>query len=240
MPHLSKPIQAILSYAKALSRMIVPHVCPICRNALVEGEELLCLDCYTNIPRTNIHLKPDNILEQKLTDLKIPVERAAAFFYYKNDNPYSRLIRDAKYNGLWRNNVALAHLYARELRPVGFFDNIDYLIHVPIHWTKQLRRGYNQTHYIAQGISDITGIPIADNLKATKPHRTQTKRSASQRTHLSTDIFQITHPETLQGKHILLIDDVITTGSTILTCATHIHAATHTPLSILSLCIPTR
>lgn len=229
-----------LGYMKRLaydfSRVLFPVCCPVCHKPLVEGEALLCVECLYNIPRTNYHLSADNPLHYKLVDINAPIEKTASFFFYKNDSPCSRLIRDAKYNGRPEINRSLARLFALELRPAGFFDDIDRIMPVPIHWLKRIRRGYNQSDYIAKGLSEISGIPVAYNLQATKGHPTQTHKKAAERRKTLQNIFTVDRPEELSGLHILLVDDVITTGSTISTCAATLHKAIPgLRLSVLSL-----
>ncbi len=219
-----------------LAGVLFPRCCPICHNTLVEGEELLCLECHWKIPRTNYHLSPNNPLLQKLISLKAPIERATAYYFYNKDNDYSKLIQNAKYNGQPEINRSLAHHFAREIQAEGFFDGIDCIIPVPIHWSKQLRRGYNQSEYIAFGLRDITNIPICYNLRASKAHKTQTRKTGKERRNLLNDIFIVDAPDELSGKHVLLVDDVITTGATILTCAETLYAAIpNLTISILSL-----
>lgn len=215
-------IDSILDKSRSLlydfSRILFPECCPVCHTPLVAGERLLCMECLAKMPRTHYHLSTDNPLHYKLVDIKAPVEKAASFFFYKNDSPYSRLLRDAKYNGMPAINRSLAYLYALELRPTGFFDDIDLLIAVPIHWLKSLRRGYNQSEHIARGLSEVTGIPVASNLRACKSHTTQTRKKARERRKALPGIFTVDNPGQLAEKHILLIDDIITTGATVASC----------------------
>lgn len=228
--HMSKDM------AFDFSRMLFPVCCPVCHKALVKGESLLCLECMRKIPRTSYHLSDDNQLLHKLVDINAPIEKAASYFFYKNISPYSQLIRDAKYNGRPAINRELARSFARELRTSGFFDDIDLIMPVPIHWLKRLCRSYNQTDYIARGISEVSGLPIAYNLRASKSHTTQTHKTGKERRSASLDVFKVIEADYLKGRHILLVDDVITTGSTILSCARVLHQAVPgLRLSILSL-----
>lgn len=184
------------------------------------------MKCHWSIPRTYYHLSPaGNKLIDKLVSLHVPVEKAAAYFFYKNDNPYGQLLRDAKYNGRPEINRQLSRHFARELKADGFFDDIDLIIPVPLHWLKRLRRGYNQTEYIASGLAEISGLPVCFNLKAIRGHATQTRKHGRERRRALEGIFQVDDAGELAGKHILLVDDVITTGSTILTCAETLYKA---------------
>lgn len=220
--------------------MIYPSVCEVCGRQLVDSENTMCGYCFIGIPRTNNHKTEFNNIEQRLAG-GVPVERAASWFEYRRHSPYAEIIHKAKYHNrpdLARN---LGIMYAEELLPDGFFDGIDILLPVPMHWRKKIMRGYNQAEEIAKGISHITGIPISDNLHASHGHKTQTRRSAYDRYLNVSSIFSVTDPEELQGRHVLLIDDVLTTGSTILSCCGTLASGVHgIRISVLTIASATK
>lgn len=219
-----------------LGRLFFPATCTVCQRALVDGEKVICLECLTKMPVTNYHLFPDNQLIRKLVDTRAPIERAAAFFEYRRGNRYSMLVQDAKYGGHPEIGREIARIYASQILPSGFFNGIDAIIPVPVHWSKHFSRGFSHTDYIAEGLSLSTGIPVMYNLKAARPHATQTRKTGKERRNALSDIFSVDEPDEIRGLHILLVDDVITTGSTILNCARAIHdAAGPIKLSVLSL-----
>lgn len=207
-----------------LIQLLFPDTCHICGRALVEGEELLCLDCFAGIPRTGMHLNPDADRQARLLTAAKAL-RMASMFYYINGNPYSTLIRDAKYYGRPDIDRKLARMFAAELLPTGFFDGIDLILPVPMYFLRQARRGFNQARMIADGISEITGIPVGDNLVADRPHKSQARRSAKERHTLESRIYSVHHIDELEGCHILLVDDVLTTGATLLACCEALRAA---------------
>lgn len=228
-----------------LLRLFFPETCAVCNRTLLRGEEVMCLDCAAALPVTNYHLKPaQNPLIERLVDTNTPVEKAVSYFFYRKENPYARLIQDAKYGNRPRIALTLARDYALTLLPSGFFAGIDGIVPVPIHWFKHLRRGYNQTHYLASGLSEVTGIPVMPLLKATRPHKTQTRQSgSSRRSRILDSVFSFDeyHLPATGVNHLLLVDDVITTGSTILACGRALHRALpKVRLSILSLSATTR
>lgn len=226
---------ALTHWLADLSSMLWPRVCEICATTLVHGENTLCLHCLADMPRTNLHNDHFSEIHKRLAG-HAPVNRAAAYFYYYRDNPYARLIQNAKYNNRPRLARTLASMFAEEIMPDGFFSGIDILLPVPLHCLKELSRGYNQSREIARGISRVTSIPIGDNLIATRAHSTQTRRGAFERWINTRSIYSLINPDGLRSKHILLIDDVITTGATILRCAETIHAAVPSAtISVLSL-----
>lgn len=218
MTKLATLRECISGLAYDFSRVLFPVTCQVCHTPLVEGEELLCLECVAKLPRTGYHLSAENPLHYKLVDIHAPVEKAASFFFYRNDSPYSRMVRDAKYNGHPEIDRQLARLFALELRPTGFFEGIDVIMPVAIHWLKRLRRGYNQSDSIAAGLSEISGLPVSHNLRACKGHSTQTRKKAEDRRKTLPDVFTIDNPAQLAGNHILLVDDIITTGATLASC----------------------
>lgn len=229
---LSVPARRFLT---ACSEMLFPSCCEICGRSLVDGEQLICLHCRSDIPRAVIHNDRFNTIHRRLASPRIPIERAAAYMFYYRDNPYSDLIRKAKYNS--RPSIAriLGADFAVELKTDSFFDDIDILIPVPLHRWKMIKRGYNQSEEICKGISSVTSLPIGDNLHA-RYHPTQTRKNAYERSINAKDIMSVKHPEELTGKHILIVDDVITTGATLLSCAGAIAGTTTgTKISVLTL-----
>ena len=221
--------------AAGIADVVFPAVCEVCGASLVEGEDVLCLKCYSEIPRTRSHRDDFGIVHQRLAST-LPIEKAAAFFHYFRDNPYARLIQKAKYNSLPRYATWLGKNYALEIAPDGFFDDIDLLVPVPLNRWKQLRRGYNQSLEVAKGVKEVTGIPIADILKARR-HSTQTAKGAFERWLNTQNVYSFDGEiADIENRHLLIIDDVITTGATILSCCKAIHDASPTTrLSVLSL-----
>ena len=222
-------------WGTALLHMVFPRCCEVCSGALVRGEEVICMQFDYDMPRCRIHNDPFNDIHKRLAS-QVPIERAAAMFFYYRNTPYTRLIHVAKYNGRPRVGRELAQRFAREIEPDGFFSGVDLILPVPLHKFKRLKRGYNQSEYIAMGLSDVTGIAVGDNLIAVKAHSSQTRRGAFDRWLNARHIYQALRPDDLAEKHILVVDDVITTGSTMLACCEAIHAAAPSSrISVLAL-----
>jgi len=217
--------------------LIYPNLCEICGRRLAPGEEVMCLHCSYGLPRTKAHESSFNVVHERLAGTT-PVDRGAGWFYYYRESPYTAMIHRGKYNGHPELLRILARKYARELERDGFFEGIDLIVSVPLHPLKLMMRGYNQTDYIAKGIRDVTGIKIGRNLKAARFRKTQTRKGVFSRWLNSKDDYVAKNPAELAGKHVLVIDDVLTTGATLLTCCNAIHrAAPSARISVLTLAV---
>jgi ComF family protein len=148
------------------------------------------------------------------------IDKAAAFSFYTRRSRLRNLIHKMKYSGMKEIGYELGHIYGLSLRDTGFTDGMDIIIPVPLHPAKKRARGFNQSDYISAGISDATGIPVnITGMERVVLSVTQTNKGRFDRWANVEGIFRVTDPESLEGKHILLIDDVITTGSTLESCA---------------------
>lgn len=165
-----------------------------------------------------------------------PFRRATGVFFYSRNSPLASLIQDFKYRKFPSLAVRLGEVAAEDLVTTGFFNGIDMIIPVPMHFIKQASRGYNQAERIAAGISRVTDIPVKEALTASRPHKTQTSMSLSERMTNTKGIFRTRHPELLHSKSVLLVDDVCTTGSTLIQAATTLTAdIKNVEISLLSL-----
>lgn len=207
---MNKLIEGILA-------VLYPEICPCCGGVMVSGERIMCLSCRLSLPVTNYHLSPtDNELRNKLNGL-IPIERATAYFFYHRQSPHAHILHDAKYRGRPKVAQLLALEYSNEIKSSGFFNDIDAITPVPINFWKHCRRGYNQSYYIAKGISQATGLPIVDSLTA-RYHTSQTRKSGSERRFSTQNIFYAKRNSLNDINHILIVDDIATTGATLYAC----------------------
>ncbi len=213
-----RPALLLTDALKNLSDFIFPRYCHLCGAKLSEGEKYICPTCISRLPRTLFHRSDMNPMEQRFAGL-FPFKHATGYFFYSSNSDLSILIQDLKYRQFRGLARQMGAIIARELMMTPFLSDIDYIIPVPLHVFKKARRGYNQTEEIAKGIAEITGIPVRLNLKAVRPHRTQTRLTAEQRLKNTSDVYKLARPEELSGKHILLLDDVCTTGSTLTSAA---------------------
>ncbi len=215
--------------------LLFPRICYGCGNHLLRNENIICTECYVVIPRTDYHKNRENPVEQLFWG-RCKIEAAAAFSYYNRGSRIRNLIHYLKYKGIKDIGFELGRIYGLSLKYSGYTDTIDFIIPVPLHPAKQRSRGFNQSELIADGISDATGIQV--NIKAvvrTVSSSTQTKRSRYERWVNVEGIFSVTDPDSIRGRHILLIDDVITTGSTMESCVNEILKTEGVKVSVAAL-----
>ncbi len=215
--------------------LLFPRLCYGCGDHLMRNESLICTDCYVRIPRTEYHTQPENPVAQLFWG-RCCIEKAAAFSYYNKGSRIRRLIHNLKYNGIQELGIELGKIYGRSLKESGFTDEIDLIIPVPLHPVKKRTRGFNQSELISAGLSESTGVPVdLLSLARVSVSDTQTKRSRYDRWTNVEGIFAVTDQDLIKGKHILLVDDVITTGSTIESCTNELLKTEGVRVSVIAL-----
>jgi ComF family protein len=217
--------------------LFFPKLCVICREPLVSEEDFFCLHCTLNFPKTNYHLMEQNLASDRFLE-KIPLEKACSYLYYNKGGAGQKVVAEIKY----RDNLALGEWMGRyladDIQSSGFFEGIDYLIPVPLHSRKLKKRGFNQAEVIARGISSVTHIPVeTENLFRKIPNVTQTRKGIYDRWRNTKDIFELKNPELFNTKHILIVDDVLTSGSTLEATAQCVLKSSGAKVSILTLAI---
>lgn len=191
------------------------------------------------IPRTNYHNEPDNPVAQLFWG-RCPIEKAAAFSYYNKGSRIRNLIHNLKYKGIREIGYDLGKLYGSSLTTSGFMTDIDMIIPVPLHPSKLRIRGFNQSESISEGIGEAASLPVeVKALTRVIISATQTKKSRYERWTNVERIFKVTDPQTITGKHILLVDDVITTGSTIESCTNELMKVANVRVSVVALAYAT-
>lgn len=221
---------------RGLADMVYPKVCEVCGRSLAPGEETMCLHCLYGLPRTHIHREEFNEIHHRLAG-QVAVDRAAAYFHYYRESGYAGIIHSGKYGGRPSLMRRMGARMARELKNDGFFDGVDMLLPVPLHPYKRFRRGYNQSAEIARGVSDVTGIVTGDNIKATRWRGSQTRTESIYDRWINARLdYRVKNSASLDGKHVMIVDDVITTGATMLACMNAIHdAAPGCRISVIAL-----
>ena len=202
-----------------LSNLFFPDCCPVCGTRLLPSEEGVCLQCLHALPKTNNFREPGNLAETLLAG-RFPFERAATFCVYSREGVLQPLIHQLKYNRKKEIGVLLGKLFGKDLAGSEFIRPVDLIVPVPLHPEKHKERGFNQAETIAYGLSEATSIPVSTgNLVRSVFNPTQTRRTKTQRWENVKGIFDVLHLSLYAGKHILLVDDIITTGSTLEACA---------------------
>ena len=215
--------------------LLFPRLCYACGNHLMRNENLICTECYVVIPRTNYHKSEDNPVAQLFWG-RCMIEKAAAFSYYNKGSRIRNLIHNLKYRGVREIGYELGRIYGLSLKDSGFIDDIDLIIPVPLHPSKKRIRGFNQSETISLGIADVANLPMdVKSLARTVVSVTQTKRSRYERWTNVEGIFQVIDPQSVSGKHVLLVDDVITTGSTIESCTNALLKVEGVKVSVVAL-----
>ena len=211
--------KTIRQWLNAAADVVLPRTCPVCGRSLDGDEPWLCRRCMAELPRTHYERTDFNTMEQHFAG-KVPIERATAYFFYEKGAPYSSILHDIKYHGTPLMGRWLTARAVTDMAGSGFFEGIDVVTAVPLHRSKLAHRGYNQSEYLARGITDALHIPYTEALKAVRPHSTQTHKNAMERwKNIQGNYALANDADRLTGKHILLVDDVITTGSTLTACA---------------------
>ena len=215
--------------------LLFPRLCYACGNHLLRNENLICTECYVLIPRTNFHTEVNNPVAQLFWG-RCLIEKAAAFSFYNKGSRIRNLIHNMKYKGVKEIGYELGKIYGHSLYTSGFIEDIDLIIPVPLHPSKKRIRGFNQSEVISTGLADSTRLPIDIKcLERSAISATQTRKSRYARWTNVEGIFRVTDPVSVEGKHILLVDDVITTGSTIESCTNELVKIDGVRVSVVAL-----
>lgn len=218
-----------------LIELLYPRLCIVCGDKLIEQENWICLHCLHHIPRTNFHLAPENRVAQLFYG-RVKIENATSFFYFSKGSKYQTLLHSLKYKGMKEVGEEIGKHFGIDLMKSPDFASVDVVCPVPLHPSKEKKRGYNQSWWIASGIAKQMNKDLSTgNLKRSTATETQTRKSRFARWQNVEGIFEVSDPEAFSGKHILLVDDVVTTGATLEACATAILSATNAKVSIATL-----
>ncbi|KAF5039848.1 hypothetical protein DSECCO2_539630 [anaerobic digester metagenome] len=206
---------ALASMAHDIISLIYPRVCLACGNVLYKKEHILCFHCLYHLPKTDFHLSPDNPCIQLFWG-KVNIQAAAACYYFTKAGKVQHLIHQLRYKGYKEIGAYIGENYGRELKSSPLFDSVSAVIPVPLHPRKQAKRGYNQAEWFAMGLSKGMKIEFdATTLVRSKASETQTRKSRFMRYENVKEIFTLTTTQRYINQHVLLVDDVITTGSTL-------------------------
>ncbi|MDR0693990.1 MAG: ComF family protein [Prevotellaceae bacterium] len=215
--------------------LLYPNLCAVCGNALSGREYICCLSCLYHLPRTNYWKEPGNPIEQIFWGL-VPVEHVCALFFFSKGSRYRKLLHKLKYKGMPEIGVELGRQLGLELKNAPLYQCIDTIIPVPLHPKRQRRRGYNQSERIAAGIAQITGWKVnTSSLVRTRFTGTQTRKSRQERWENVSGAFALQDAAAITNRHVLLVDDVLTTGATMEACILQLKKAAGCKVSVATL-----
>jgi len=207
-----------MTFSDDLIALFYPRLCAGCSVSLVRGEEVLCLNCLADLPRTNYHLYRENPVFLQFAG-RARIELATSFCRFDKGGRLQHLLHQLKYKGNLQVGRRMGQLLGYDLIQNGVYGNIDAIIPVPLHPKKEKKRGFNQSAEICKGLSDAMNRPvIVGNLIRVIHSATQTRKGRFERWENVSGIFSVKNGDSLKDKHLLLVDDVVTTGATLEAC----------------------
>jgi ComF family protein len=223
------------SYLADFVSLLFPQLCAACGESLVAGEAVICTDCRFSLPYTDFHLQADNIVAQQFWG-RVKLEAAFALFYFVKGGKVQNLVHALKYKGNKEVGILLGEMAGSRLAKNELFKTVDLVIPVPLHKKRLKQRGYNQAQCFAEGIArQLNATVETGNLVRPTATETQTHKSRFERFNNMQEVFVIKNPESLAGKHILLVDDVVTTGSTLEACGNQLLKIEGVKLSVATI-----
>jgi len=220
-----------------LAALFFPRPCLACREPLVAGEAHLCTACRIELPYTDYHLLPPthNPLARRFWG-KLPVQHTLSYLHFLRHGRVQQLLHQLKYRGQSQVGSALGQLYGAELAEAGLGPAFDLIVPVPLHRRKLARRGYNQAEAFAMGLAAALPCPSAAYaLRRTEHTASQTRKGRAARWENVATVFEVAEPASVVGRHILLVDDVLTTGATLEACGAALLAAGARAVSIATI-----
>lgn len=214
--------------------LLAPHCCA-CGRQLIAGEHDICYDCLKKVRPTGQAEVEGNDLELRLKQL-IACESAASYMFFRKGDVSQHIVHDIKYYGNERFGRSMGRVIGRELRESGRFEGVDVVVPVPLHFVKFLQRGYNQSFILGKGVAEELGKKVETGVLYRKYYTMAQARKGHGERHKNIEgSFGARHGERLKGKHVLLFDDVITTGATVVACAEALKGIEGVKVSVASL-----
>ncbi|WP_163715751.1 ComF family protein [Mangrovibacterium lignilyticum] len=217
--------------------LVFPRSCVVCKQKLIQSERYICLRCLLHMPKTNHYKLIDNPME-RLFYGRVQIERACAFFEFKKGSNYQQILHELKYRGQKELGEYFGKQFGTSLLKDEQVSSADYLCPVPLHPQKERKRGYNQSYHLALGLSQSLNISVeSSNLYRSRFTSTQTLKSRWERWQNVEGIFDLADPAIFENKHVILVDDVVTTGATLEACAATIQSKCNAKISVVTLAI---
>ncbi|MDQ3392848.1 MAG: ComF family protein [Bacteroidota bacterium] len=205
--------------------LIFPNTCFVCSDALAKGEEYICTPCRYNLPKTNYHKLANNHLQQRFFGI-IDIKQVYSYLHFIKNGSVSQLLYKLKYGNVPELGEVLGKWFGKDLLEEGVAKEYDMVLPVPLHPSKLRKRGYNQSDQIAQGLAYSLELPFyTTSIIRSQKSESQTKKGRFDRWKNVENVFQVKEEDTVAGKRILLVDDVLTTGATLEACAKAVYTA---------------
>jgi ComF family protein len=199
--------------------LLYPPACKGCGSVLLEQECFVCTCCLYNMARTNFHTDPENPMAQVFWG-RVYVESAAAMYYFEKGSKCRKILHQIKYRGQKEMAFYFGSVYASDLFRAGKFTDTDIIVPVPLHADREKKRGFNQSEWFARGLAAIFCKPVIGNVLVRHTGtETQTSKSRRERWENVKNSFSVSFPDEIENRHVLLVDDVVTTGATLESCA---------------------
>jgi len=215
--------------------LLFPRCCEACAGVLVGTEYLICTGCRVTLPRMELDSAAEEAVSAKFLGYK-EVESVVSFLAFTKKGKVQNLLHSLKYRGKPEVGVLLGKMMAQEITEKGVFPAADLIVSVPLHKKRRRERGYNQSDAVAEGLSNITGIPWSGSALGRIRHtKSQTGKTKTERQENVKDIFEALQPEQIRGKRIILVDDVLTTGATLESCLNVLLGASCKSVSIMTI-----
>lgn len=220
-----------------LISLFYPRLCLACSRHLPPKQQMICVHCRYKLPKTNFHLQRENPFTERFWG-RLDLTSGAALYHFTRGGLTQQLIHKLKYQGQWEVGYQLGELYGNILKKSPFFEGIDVIVPVPLHPKKEHQRGYNQSDSFAKGIAEALRRPWMKNaLKRSAYTDSQTTKSRLERLKNVLNVFSVHRSGVLEDKHVLLVDDVLTTGATLEACGIRILEVPGTKLSMATIAI---
>jgi ComF family protein len=227
----------LTQFGKDFLNLFYPHLCIACHDEVSSNEEILCLKCTLKLPKTNFHLHKENPFTDRFWG-RLTLENGAALYHFVKGGKTQHLIHNLKYKGRKDIGSKLGRWYGQQLKNSPHFNDIQLIIPVPLHPRRERKRGYNQSYHFAKGLSESMNIRVDTSALIRKEFTiTQTEKSRIERFENVIKAFEIRHPKRLKNKHILLVDDVVTTGATLEACGVKLQQMEGVQLSMATIAI---
>ncbi len=220
---------------KDFAHLFFPHLCAGCGTDIIGPKAVLCVQCLDNLPVTNFHLYGNNPVE-KIYHGRLPVIAAASFCYFTKDSIIQSALHQLKYKGNKEVGYFMGRLMAKALGETDRFMLPDVLVPLPLFESREKKRGYNQATVLCEGMSQVLGIPVLkDVVCRVRSTETQTRKNRIERWQNMEGKFAVTNEAAIRDKHVMLVDDVITTGATLEACGLELLNTANTRVSIFTL-----